>query len=244
MAVRLGGGAVARSLWAAATGLGLTLLPLAALVFAAYPADAHDVPAGYGAPIYALEFARSAEDVEAVLGPPGDPERAARVEAMRLGTSADHPFLVAYALFMTVFLLGAADAWGWLRWAAPVGLVAGLADAVENGLLLLLVDDLEGLTGLAALPWPVTTKFVAIALGNAAASAFIASRPGWRIGGVISGLAVTTIPLALAAPASYGWLVGLGVTVSWLVMLTYAGWAWRTGRSASKSAASAQSASR
>jgi len=124
----------------------LSVLCLAVLaVLAGKPSftNASQPPRGIRDPMIALEMAREAGEVDAILGESPGPDR----EAMRLKQYIDFAFIVSYvALFGA---MGAALArrsrWGWL--VAVSGVAMGVPDALENlAILRLLPVDLSNTT--------------------------------------------------------------------------------------------------
>jgi len=124
----------------------LAVLCLAVLaVLAGKPSftNASQPPRGIRDPMIALEMARDAGEVDAILGESPGPDR----EAMRLKQYIDFAFIVSYvALFGA---MGAALArrsrWGWL--VAVSGVAMGVPDVLENlAILRLLPVDLGNTT--------------------------------------------------------------------------------------------------
>jgi hypothetical protein len=99
-------------------------------VLAGKPAftNASQPPRGIRDPMIALQMARDAGEVDAILGESPGPDR----EAMRLKQYIDFAFIVSYVALFGV--MGAALArrsrWGWL--VAASGVAMGVPDVVEN----------------------------------------------------------------------------------------------------------------
>jgi hypothetical protein len=105
--------------------------------------NASQAPRGIRDPMIALQMARDAGEVDAILGESPGPDR----EAMRLKQYIDFAFIASYvALFGA---MGAAltrrSRWGWV--VAVSGLAMGVPDALENlAILRLLPVDLSNTT--------------------------------------------------------------------------------------------------
>ncbi len=114
-------------------------------VLAGKPAftNASQPPRGIRDPMIALQMARDAGEVDAILGESPGPDR----EAMRLKQYIDFAFIVSYVALFGV--MGAALArrsrWGWV--VAVSGVAMGVPDALENlAILRLLPVDLSNTT--------------------------------------------------------------------------------------------------
>ena len=212
--------------WTLCAACGLATVAVALLLLPMFPSEGAHVAAGYGKPVMAFEMARSAADLLAVFGPPGDPARAARIAAMDRGNRWDYLFLATYSSFIASFFIGAARSrgrGGWLLFAA-IGVVAGLADAAENWILLGLTSDLEATAHLALLRYPVWLKFGGLMVAGVAAGAFLLSScsAGFRVLGAIATLAALCTLLMMWAPARYAALATNGLAVCWLAQLVFA----------------------
>ncbi len=209
----------------------LLVAALAAPLFQIFPATGAGYAEGYGDPVYALEMARSPADLIAVFGEAEDPERANRIEAMDRGNRLDLLFALAYGLFLAAFCRGVRSEVGargqtfWLVMSL-LGVAAALSDLIENAILLRLTTDLEGAPGIEWLAYPVWLKFSAIAAVGFAASAYLMGTRhtvAWRCAGVVALLGCFTVPIGAVDPARFGYLMGSGITLCWLVLLAYAG---------------------
>lgn len=101
--------------------------------------NASQPPRGIRDPMIALEMARDAGEVDAILGEAPGPDR----EAMRLKQYIDFAFIVSYvALFGAIgAALARRSRWGWLM--AVSGVAMGVPDVLENlAILRLLPVDL------------------------------------------------------------------------------------------------------
>ena len=161
--------------WTVCAGLGVAVLACAAFVLTLFPAEGGDYAPGYGAPVYAFEMARSPDDLWRVFGAPNDPQHQAHIAAMDRGNRWDYLFMVLYGSFVaSFFVAGQAErpSWRW-RIGAALGVIAALADSIENLILLRLTTNLSAGTGLEALPYPVWTKFTALVGAAALAGLFL-----------------------------------------------------------------------
>jgi hypothetical protein len=124
----------------------LAVLCLAILaVLAGKPSftNASQPPRGIRDPMIALQMARDAGEIDAILGESPGPDR----EAMRLKQYIDFAFIVSYvALFGAMgAALGRRSRWGWL--VAVSGVAMGVPDVLENlAILRLLPVDLGDTT--------------------------------------------------------------------------------------------------
>jgi hypothetical protein len=198
--------------------LGLYMMPL-------FPISGHVDLSGYGGPVFAFEVARNLTDLINVFGPLGDADRATRIAQMDLGNYWDFLFMIIYSLFMAVFLFAATSAPRSTLWKSliVIALLSGLADAIENTILLGLTADLEAQTHLSFLVFPVYTKFIAIMIATAAAGILVMRHASlvWKILGALIVAGALTIAPALMDPQNYGWMIGSGITVSWTLMLFF-----------------------
>lgn len=218
--------------WRACLCWGLATLAVSQSLALLMPAAlAHSIPgASIDNPVLAFEFARSPADLDAIFGIVGDPQRAARIASMNAGNVLDYLFMVVYSSFLFAFFSATARETGDRRWtrAALLGPVAGLADAIENGLLLSIGANIDSPSPeLWLLPFPVWTKFILLAtVSGAAAVAFVHMRV-WP-------LAIACVPATVgiwwgvAEPMRYGQASIGTIAICWVAML---GWAiWRTAR--------------
>ncbi|CDO58451.1 hypothetical protein BN1012_Phect237 [Candidatus Phaeomarinobacter ectocarpi] len=217
--------------WLQCVVTGLAVLLISLYLMPKFPTDSAGIEPGYGSPVIAFEMARSVADLHAVFGTPDDPERDRRIAMMDDGNIWDFPFMIAYGLFIALFLRAAGTASGNSIWylLAMLGIIAGAADAIENNILLGLTADIEGAPDIGLLAYPVWTKFLSIMITGVAAGVVIATqgRHFWRILGVVAAAsALLTLP-AFYDPSTYGALLTLGVTICWVIMLIFAITRWR-----------------
>jgi hypothetical protein len=192
-----------------------------------------NLPQNY-APIIAFELARSAADLDAIFGTT-EPCRSAMVERMDAVNVVDVlVYIPAYGAFMAFFFLGMRGhhaALGTLGFRTSI--VAVLGDYAENLCLMSLTPALDpASTWFALLPWATAVKWLALGVAAAIAATiyFRASRARALniFAGLVCAAAFVSTAAAMAKPAMFGPLVGLGVGVSWLVYLsTAAVAAWR-----------------
>lgn len=216
-------------LWIACSLAGLATLITAIFIMPMFPQEMAGDLQGFGAPVYAFEFARTPDDMIAIFGAADDPLRVERLAMMDRGNRWDFLFITLYTAFGVLFGLAAA------RTNAAMGRLvllfagmAGAADLVETGTLLALSEELAD--GGAALPglgyvWIVASvKFAALSLSIIFASLFIARQGGklWKLAAYAAILAVLLILPSLVAPARYASLLGLAVGLGWIVMLGFA----------------------
>jgi hypothetical protein len=187
-----------------------------------------NLPQNY-APIIAFELARSAADLEAIFGT-RDPCRAEVIERMDAINLVDVlVYIPVYGVFMAFFFLGmrGRDAsLGTLGFRIAVG--AALGDFAENACLMNLTPQLDpASTWLALLPWATGIKWLGLGAAAAIAAAIHVKSTGARVWNYFAALlcaaAFLSTVAAIAVPAMFGPLVGLGVGLSWLAYLVTAG---------------------
>ncbi len=205
---------------------GVLVLAIAAILMPKFPTDGAGFAPGYGSPVIAFEMARSVADLHAVFGTPDDPARATRIAMMDDGNRWDFVFMVAYGAFVALFLHAAAAASGRtiLSLMAMLAITAAAADAVENVILLGITADLEAARDIGLLTYPVWIKFLGLMVTGMAAGMVIATqgRHFWRILGVVAAAGALLVLPAFYDPATYGYLLTLGITVCWTIMLVFA----------------------
>lgn len=210
---------------------GLLVLVLAAILAPKFPADGAGFASGYGSAVIAFEMARSVADLHLVFGTPDDPARATRIAMMDDGNIWDFAFMAAYGAFIALFLRAAGKTDGRTIWylLAVLGVLAALADAVENNILLGLTADLEAAKDIELLAYPVWIKFFSIMISGVGAGIVIATqgRHFWRILGGVAALSALLVLVGFYDTATYGALLGLGVTICWIIMLAFAVSRWR-----------------
>ncbi|MGD1934652.1 MAG: hypothetical protein ACFB0Z_09140 [Candidatus Phaeomarinobacter sp.] len=221
--------------WLECVLAGLAVLIIAIFLMPKFPTDSAGIEPGYGSPVIAFEMARSVADLHAVFGTPDDPERARRIAMMDDGNIWDFPFMIAYGLFIALFLRAAGKASGNSLWylLAMLGIIAGAADAIENNILLGLTADLEAAKDIGLLAYPVWIKFFSIMTTGVAGGIVIATqgRHFWRILGVVAAASALLVLVGFYDPATYGTLLTLGVTICWVIMLIFAITRWRQAES-------------
>ncbi|WP_374526281.1 hypothetical protein [Sphingopyxis sp.] len=218
-ALLIGFGAILVGLW-----LGQTL-----------PQDSFAAEPGYGAPVFAFEFAGGQDDLIAVFGPDSDPRQVGRLAAMRTGNERDYLYILLYAGFLGCGLVALGRETG-LRpvlAAAALPLLAALCDAYENWLLF---DIQTAFTAgdyspaMASLPYPVAAKFVLLALTNVAIGLALAQLGGrwWTLAGTLVIVACVPALMAIAVPSHYGWTLLAATGGGWIALLGTAAIAsWR-----------------
>jgi hypothetical protein len=191
-----------------------------------------NLPQNY-APIIAFELARSADDLETIFGARGPLlERCGAVAVLRMDAINLVDVLVyipAYGVFMAFFFLGMRArnaALGTL--GRRVAVVAALGDFAENACLMSLTPALDPSSiWFALLPWATAVKWLGLGVAAAIAALIYLRATGARAWSVVAALmcaaACFSTVAAIAAPARFGPLVGLGVGLSWLAYLITAG---------------------
>ena len=215
-----------RFYWIVTVLLGVGIIVLSGPVLSAFPEAGHDVSAGYGAPIFAFEMAVNSADLIAIFGPDGDPFRANRIAQMNKGNVLDYPFMAVYSLYMASFFYAIWRTQGYRLWLVFLGfgLLAGIADAVENLILLNLTSDLNNAPFIAWLPIPVWTKFASIMICVFGGGTYLVFNTNWawKFIGAIALIGGASIPIAFFNPAQLGFLIAPGTTAGWLAMLVFA----------------------
>jgi hypothetical protein len=133
-------------------------------------------------PVLLLEFASQPRHLVHIFGELGDPARSARIAGMNTGNAIDYLLMPAYGLMTFSFFSGIARerqerVWMVFAW---LGIVAAVADAVENALMFSMVADMPNpLDEMALLAYPVWIKFgILAATCGGAAWAFAKLRRG------------------------------------------------------------------
>ncbi len=124
-------------------------------------------------PVLLLEFASQAQHLDHIFGAVGDPDRAGRIAGINTGNAIDYLLMPAYGLMTYSFFRGIGRELKGKAWLVfgGIGIVAALADAIENALMFRIVADMANpLDEMALLPYPVWTKFglLAVSCGGAA----------------------------------------------------------------------------
>lgn len=197
------------------------------------PRPCGNLPQNYQ-PIIAFELARSAADLEAIFGT-SEPCRSAMVERMDAVNLMDVlVYIPAYGAFMAFFFLGMRGrdvSLGTLGFR--VSLVAIVGDYAENVCLMSLTPEVDPTSmWFALLPWATGVKWLALGAAAAVAAMIYMRAAGARAlntcAGLVCAVAALSTVAAMAMPAKFGPLVGLGVALSWLIYLfTAAAAAWR-----------------
>lgn len=207
------------------------LLVLAVTLFAATQQPVQpcgNLPQNY-APIIAFELARSPADLAAIFGTQ-EPCRSEVVERMDAVNLVDVlVYIPAYGVFMAFLFLGLRGrhaALGTLGFRIAV--VAALGDYAENACLMNLTPQLDPASvWFTLLPWATGIKWLGLGAAAAIAAAIYVKSSSARLWSYLAALlcaaAFVSTVAAMAVPAMFGPLVGLGVALSWLVYLITAG---------------------
>jgi len=187
-----------------------------------------NLPQNY-APIIAFELARSPADLEALFGTQ-EPCRSEVVERMDAVNVVDVlVYIPAYGVFMAFFFLGMRGRHATLgTLGLRIAVVAALGDYAENACLMNLTPQLDPASAwFTLLPWATGIKWLGLGAAAAIAAAIYVKASSARLWNYLAALlcaaAFVSTVAAMAAPAMFGPLVGLGVALSWLVYLITAG---------------------
>lgn len=217
--------------WLACLLFGLGVLALGPYLLSIFPATGANHNSNYGTPIFAFEFARSHADLLAIFGDKTDLLREQRLAAMDAGHYLDFVFAVLYAGFLACFFIGIRTVVvnPVYRWVTMLCVVAGLADIIENIILLDISKNIDDPEWLPYLIIPVQIKFISLTIASIASSWLLLSRQAinhgkvfWRLLGALGLVAVLSVIPGLAMPAQFGYLVGNGYTIAWVSVLLYA----------------------
>lgn len=187
-----------------------------------------NLPQNY-APIIAFELARSADDLDAIFGWRGpllgrcSVLVAERMDAINLVDVL--VYIPVYGVFMAFFFLGMRSrnaALGTLGFRVAV--VAALGDFAENACLMSLTPAVDPTSAwFALLPWATGVKWLGLGVAAAIAASIYVKSAGARAWNIVAALmcaaAFFSTVAAIAAPAKFGPIVGLGVGLSWLAYL-------------------------
>ena len=186
-----------------------------------------NLPQNY-APIIAFELARSAADLDAIFGTP--PCRAEVVERMDAINLVDVlVYIPVYGAFMAFFFLGMRARHASLGTLGfRIAIIAALGDFAENACLMNLTPQLDATsTWFMLLPWATGSKWLGLGAAAAIAAAIYVKSAGARLWNSLAALlcaaAFLSTLAAIAVPAKFGPLVGLGVGLSWLAYLFTSG---------------------
>lgn len=212
--MRLGDHKVTLALFAAVVGLFLIMGRF-------FPQElAIPLPGSDIRPVLLLEFAAQAQHLEHIFGSLGDPERAGRIAGMNIGNAIDYLLMPAYGLMTFSFFRGIARELSGSVWAifAWMGIVAAMADAVENALMFRMVADMANpFDEMALLPYPVWLKFGLLALTCGGAAWAFARMRRWVLAILCLPAPLLLVP-GMIDPFGLGpkstMLIGLG----WLAM--------------------------
>jgi hypothetical protein len=207
------------------------LLVLALTLFSATQAPVKpcgNLPQNY-APIIAFELARSAADLEAIFGTQ-DPCRSEVVERMDAINLVDVlVYIPVYGAFMAFFFLGMRARHASLGTLGfRIAIIAALGDFAENACLMNLTPRLDATSAwFTLLPWATGIKWLGLGAAAAIAAAIYVKSAGARLWNSLAALlcaaAFLSTLAAIAVPAKFGPLVGLGVGLSWLAYLFTSG---------------------
>jgi hypothetical protein len=189
-------------------------------------------------PVIAFELARTASDLEAIFGKPGDPCRADVVAAMDSINWVDAlAFIPLYGAFMISFFLGMRerDA-GLARLGVWISVIAVLADYAENACLMQLTPELDAASiWLALLPWATGIKW--LGLGTAAGIAALTfaratDRRAWHLVAALGCfLAFLASLAAMLSPPAFGPTLSVSIFASWMLFTVTAAIDWFAGSS-------------
>lgn len=199
---------------------GLTLMVLSAVIFPLFPQDMA-MPNGIDSPVIAFEFARNYADLVAVFGPIDDPLRTERILAMDQGNRLDMVYMVIYSAFIALFFWAAFLRNRRVIWLAfmAIGLLAGVADAIENSILFGITEDLEIAHHLNWLPYPVHAKFLSLYLCAFGVGLFLKN----SIKGLLRMFGISLLllsPIAIILMfAGHATTATLVITLAWLAQL-------------------------
>jgi hypothetical protein len=181
------------------------------------------------APIIAFELARSAADMEAIFGTQ-EPCRTEMIERMDAVNVVDVlVYIPVYGVFMAFFFLGMRERHASLATLGfRASIVAILGDYAENACLMSLTPQLDTTSPwFALLPWTTGIKWLALGAAAAVAATIYVKSARSRLWSPLAALlcaaAFVSTGAAMAVPAMFGPLVGLGVGLSWITYLITAG---------------------
>lgn len=176
-------------------------------------------------PVLLLEFASSPQHLVHIFGASDDPARASRISGMNTGNAIDYLLMVAYGLMTFSFFRGVGrdlrgGIWQLFGW---MGIVAALADAIENALMFRMVADMADPLGeMALLPYPVWIKFGLLAITCGGAAWAFVQMKRWVLAALCLPAPLLLVP-GMLDPFGLGptstMLIGLG----WLAMGIHVG---------------------
>lgn len=199
--------------------LGLAVIAVSIFIFPAFPQEM--AYKSTTTPVYAFEFATSQEDLIAVFGEAGDPERPARIAAMDAGNHIDFGYMLFYSLFIASFFVAVRSQKGGNMWLvfATLGLAAGLSDLIENMILLQITENIEVASGLSYLFIPVHIKFALLyfcALGTGYYFVRAESKPSKTFGGILSLMSILALIQLFVSGGEEG---TVALVVAWFAQL-------------------------
>ena len=214
-----------RAGWMLCLAFAIGVIAVAGIMMPMFPKTGGAYPPGIGEPVFAFEMVKTADDLIGVFGPNDDPERPARITAMDLGNRWDYAFMLVYGGYVCTFFLAARRASGNAIWLLPaaLGVVAPLSDAIENAILLGLTADPVAAPNVQYLSYFVWCKFICLMLCGIAAGWYVIGTGsiGWRIAGNLMVAGSLTVAAAFVATESWGWTIGQGLGVVWIVQLVF-----------------------
>lgn len=180
------------------------------------------------APIIAFELARSAADLQAIFGSPGDPCRDDMIARMDSINWIDVlVFIPVYGTFLVSFFLGMrARNVALANIGVKLAVAAIATDYLENLCLMLLTPQLDATSvWMALLPWATGAKWLALGAAAAVAGAiFITLQPRRSLtaaapAALICWIALLVTIAALLAPPRFGPFLSPAIGASWVVFL-------------------------
>ncbi len=191
-----------------------------------FPAEGAGYASGYGQPVFAFEMATSTAGLQKVFGDLDDPERPGRIAAMDRGNRWDYLFMFVYGGFVCTYFVAVARQTDRKLWwlIASLGIFAAFSDGVENAILLGITPNIEAVTNLSLLAYPVWIKFLSLMVAGIAAGVHLCVQPQtvWKVLGIVAAVGVLPVLAAFYAPDRFGYLVGNGITITWVIQLFYA----------------------
>lgn len=214
-----------KTAWRLSLLFGIAVAIVGIVTMGAFPTDGAGYDPGLGTPVYAFEMARSSQDLIAIFGTIDDPARAGRIAAMDAGNLWDYPFMICYGLFIAFFFVAAGKKSGGKVWKllALLGVIAAIADGMENQILLGLTADIEGAPNINLLAYPVWTKFLSLGVCGVGMGAYLISQSnvGWKIAGAIAALGALLVIPGFISPTDYAVLLGNGLGLNWIIQLVF-----------------------
>jgi hypothetical protein len=212
----------------------LAVIALFAVMSSYFPGElAVPLPGSDIRPVLLLEFASTPQHLVHIFGEIGDPQRDARIAGMNMGNAIDYLLMPAYGLLTLSFFRGISREIGgriWLMFGA-MGIVAAVADAIENMLMFQIVADMADPLGeMALLPLPVWIKFGLLAVSCGGAAWAFARMRRWLLILLCLPAPLLLVP-AMLDPFGIAPLATSMIGLSWLAMGIHAATRWlRTDR--------------